>query len=168
MTQEIKRNYLEITSLNDLKEGKRPNKDYSLNLLDPVDFQLNRFFYKNIGKKHRWTDRLIWSDSDWIKYVSNSRQETYVFKVENDLAGYFELIVHDDLNEIEIAYFGLLEEYHNKKLGGYLLSTAIKRSFLKEKIKRVWVHTCTLDHKNALKNYLARGMKIYKKETVII
>ena len=45
MTQEIKRNYLEITSLNYLKEGKRPNKDYSLNLLDPVDFQLNRFFY---------------------------------------------------------------------------------------------------------------------------
>ena len=168
MTEEVKRNYLEINSLQDLKEGNKPSEDYSLSLINPINFQLNKFFYKNIGKKHRWTDRLIWSDSDWIKYVSNSRQETYVFKVENDLAGYFELIVHDDLNEIEIAYFGLLEEYHNKKLGGYLLSTAIKRSFLKEKIKRVWVHTCTLDHKNALKNYLARGMKIYKKETVNI
>jgi len=164
----INRNYLEIKSIDTLTESNSPEISHSIDLLDPSDFQINKFFYKNIGKKHRWTDRLIWSDSDWIKYVSNSRQETYVFKVENDLAGYFELIVHDDLNEIEIAYFGLLEEYHNKKLGGYLLSTAIKRSFLKEKIKRVWVHTCTLDHKNALKNYLARGMKIYKKETVII
>ena len=38
----------------------------------------------------------------------------------------------------------------------------------KKDIKRVWVHTCTLDHKNAIKNYLARGMKIYKKEIVKI
>ena len=34
--------------------------------------------------------------------------------------------------------------------------------------KRAWVHTCTLDHENALKNYLARGMKIFKKETISI
>ena len=36
----------------------------------------------------------------------------------------------------------------------------------KKDVKRIWVHTCTLDHDNALKNYLARGMKIYKKETI--
>ena len=89
-------------------------------------------------------------------------------KVKNDLAGYYELISHFDLQEIEIAYFGLLEDYHNKKLGGHLLSSAIKKSFEKKNIQRVWVHTCTFDHENALKNYLARGMKIYKKETIKI
>jgi hypothetical protein len=31
----------------------------------------------------------------------------------------------------------------------------------------VWVHTCTLDHKYALNNYLARGLSICRKETVI-
>ena len=77
-------------------------------------------------------------------------------------------ILHLDLQEVEIAYLGLLEDYHNKKLGGHLLFNAIKKSFEKKNIKRVWVHTCTLDHKNALKNYLARGMKIYKKETIEI
>ena len=71
-------------------------------------------------------------------------------------------------SEIEIAYFGLLEEYHKKKLGGFLLSMAIKKSFKKKNIKRVWVHTCTLDHKHALQNYLARGMKIFKKEVLKI
>ena len=73
---------------------------------------------------------------------------------------------HKEKNETEIAYLGLLEEYHNKKLGSYLLSIAIKKSFL-EKTKRVWVHTCSLDHKNALNNYLARGMKIFKKRNNI-
>jgi ribosomal protein S18 acetylase RimI-like enzyme len=61
----------------------------------------------------------------------------------------------------------LLEEFQNKKLGSYLLSEAIKKSF-KESIDRVWVHTCSLDHKNALNNYIARGMKIFKTETVRI
>ena len=89
------------------------------------------------------------------------------FKYNKDLAGFFELISHTENKETEIAYFGLLEEFHNKKLGSYLLSKAIKISFTK-KTQRVWLHTCSLDHKNALNNYIARGMKIFKTETVII
>ena len=166
MTQIVERNFLEIKSIEALIESKVPQINHSIELVEPVDFQLNKFFYKNVGNKHRWTDRLIWSENEWIRYVSSPNIETYILKIENDLAGYFELINHTNLKEIEIAYFGLLEEYHNKKLGGYLLSEAIKKSFLKKNIERVWVHTCTLDHKNALKNYMARGMKIYKKETI--
>ena len=43
--------------------------------------------------------------------------------------GYFELIFYQDIRESEIAYLGILEEYFGKKLGGYLLSEAIKKSF---------------------------------------
>jgi len=166
VTQIVERNFLEIKSIEALIESKVPQINHSIELVEPVDFQLNKFFYKNVGNKHRWTDRLIWSENEWIRYVSSANIETYILKIENDLAGYFELIKHTNPKEIEIAYFGLLEEYHNKKLGGYFLSEAIKKSFLKKNIERVWVHTCTLDHKNALKNYIARGMKIYKKETI--
>ena len=154
MKQEVKRNYLEINSLHDLKESKLPSEDYSLKLLDPINFQLNKFFYKNIGKKHKWIDRLIWTEAQWIDYVSNQKVKTYVFKFKDELAGFFELISHDEKRAIEIAYFGLLEEFQNKRLGSYLLSQAIKKSF-EEKINRVWVHTCSLDHKYALNNFLS-------------
>jgi len=167
VTQEVKRSYLEINSLQDLKEVQKPSSDYSLKLLDPVNFQLNKFFYKNVGKEHKWIDRLVWEESKWIEYISNKNVRTYIFKKENDLVGFFELLEHTEKKEIEIAYFGLLEEYHNKKLGSYLLSMAIKKSF-ENKINRVWLHTCSLDHKNALNNYISRGMKIFKTETVII
>ena len=167
MTQEVKRNYLEITSLKDLNQGSKPSDDYSLNLLDPTNFQLNKFFYKNIGNKHKWVDRLIWNEEQWINYVSGKNVKTYVLKCKDDLAGFFELIFHQEKREVEIAYLGILEEYHNKKLGSYLLSEAIKISF-RNKINRVWVHTCTLDHKNALNNYLTRGMKIFKTEIINI
>ena len=167
MTQEVKRNYLEINTLNELKEVKKISENYSLNLLDPSNFQLNKFFYKNIGKKHKWVDRLIWTDTQWIDYVSSKNVKTYIFKKKDDLAGFFELISHEEKKEIEIAYFGLLEEFQNKNLGSFLLSEAIKKSFLNN-INRVWLHTCSLDHENALNNYIARGMKIFKTETVII
>ena len=167
MIQEVKRSYLEINSLEDLKENNQSTDSYSLNLLDPINFQLNKFFYKNIGKKHKWIDRLVWTENQWIDYVSSKKVETYIFKHKDDLVGFFELISHSENKEVEIAYFGLLEEFQNKKLGSYLLSQAIKKSFEKN-IVRVWVHTCSLDHKNALNNYIARGMKIFKSETVRI
>ena len=167
MTDEVKRNYLEINSLLDLKEVTKPSEDYSLSLINPINFQLNKFFYKNIGKNHKWVDRLTWSEEKWINYVSNESVRSYVFKFNDDLVGFFELIFHSEKNEIEIAYFGILEEYQNKKLGSYLLSEAIKKSF-ENKVNRVWVHTCSLDHKNALSNYISRGMKIFKTEIVNI
>ena len=167
MTEEVKRNYLEINSIQDLIEVTKPTIDYSLNLLEPTNFQLNKFFYKNIGKKHKWIDRLVWTENQWIDYVLNEKVETYIFKYKDDLVGFFELISHSEKKEVEIAYFGLLEEFQNKKLGSYLLSEAIQISF-KKNIDRVWVHTCSLDHKNALNNYIARGMKIFKTETVRI
>ena len=167
MIEEVKRNYLEINSIKDLKETNQSFDDFSIVLIDPINFQLNKFFYKNIGKKHRWVDRLIWSEQQWIDYVSNSKVKTYVLKKKDDLVGFFELIFHLENKEVEIAYFGILEEYQNKKLGSFLLSEAIKKSF-DENINRVWLHTCSLDHKNALNNYIARGMKIFKSEIVKI
>ena len=108
---------------------------------------------------------MAWDDKKWINYVSNPNVFTFVLKDSEDIAGFFELIYHKDKSEIEIAYFGLLTDYMDKKLGGYMLTEAIKLSFSYE-VKRVWVHTCSLDHKNALNNYLARGMKIYNTETI--
>ena len=128
MNKEVKRNYLEINSIQDLIEIAKPTVDYSLNLLEPTNFQLNKFFYKNIGKKHKWIDRLVWTETQWIDYVLNEKVETYIFKYKDDLAGFFELISHSDKKEVEIAYFGLLEEFQNKKLGSYLLSEAIKKN----------------------------------------
>tara|TARA_B110000211_G_C14080801_1_gene554399 strand:- start:2220 stop:2723 length:504 start_codon:yes stop_codon:yes gene_type:complete len=166
VTEKILRKYLEIKSLEDFNEVKKPSENYFVNLIDPKDFQLNKFFYKEIGKNCQWIDRLVWNDHNWIDYVSNEKLFTYVLKDNEEIAGYFELIFDENTKEAEIAYFGILDEYLGKKLGGYLLSNAIKLSFSMGSL-RLWVHTCSLDHKNALKNYLARGMSVFKSETLI-
>ena len=167
MNKKVDRNYLEIQSIDDLIESRNPSNEFSIKLINPANFQLNKFFYKNIGKKHCWVDRLVWTDKQWIDYTIDKKVKTYVMKKQEDLVGYYELISHLNQRETEIAYFGILEEYQNQKLGSFLLTSAIKNSFSSNP-NRVWVHTCSLDHRNALNNYISRGMKIFKKETITI
>ena len=162
----VQRNFLELKDLKNLKTNSINEKKYLVKKIKP-DFQLNKFFYKQVGKKHRWIDRLSWSDGKWMNYISNKNLETYIISESDELVGFFELLYNPELKETEISYFGLLEEYIGKGIGGYALSVAIKKSFEKN-IRRVWLHTCTLDHPNALKNYIARGMTVFKKENINI
>ena len=162
----VQRNFLELKDLKNLKNYPTIKNRYLVKKIKP-DFQLNKFFYKQVGKNHRWIDRLSWSDEKWINYISNRNLETYIISEFDELVGFFELLYNPELEETEISYFGLLEEYIGKGIGGYALSVAIKKSFQKN-IRRVWLHTCTLDHPNALKNYIARGMTVFKKENINI
>jgi len=161
----VNRFYLEIKSLKSLNEVICPNEELILEKVSPPNIEINKFFYKNIGKKHRWVDRLIWDNLKWVSYIENKNVYTYILKLKDDLVGYFEIINDENSKSTEIAYFGILENFIGKKIGGYFLSEAIKICFINYS-NRVWVHTCTLDHKNALKNYLKRGMKIFREETI--
>ena len=162
----VERNFLEIRDVKNLKINPTKKIKFLVKKINP-DFQLNKFFYKQVGKKHRWLDRLNWSDEKWINYISNKNLDTYIISDSENLVGFFELLNNPHLSETEISYFGLLEEYIGRGIGGYALSVAIRKSFEKD-IKRVWLHTCTLDHPNALKNYIARGMKVFRKENINI
>ena len=160
MIEKIERYYLEIDSINSLKTKSIPSENLTIKEANKKDFDLNKFFYKQIGKQHQWVDRLIWQDKNWIEYVSKKNLKTFILKENNDYVGYFELIF--DKNICEIAYFGILEEYIGKGYGGFLLSEALRIGF--KNANRIWVHTCSLDHPNAIENYKSRGMKVFKTE----
>ena len=160
MIEKIDRFYLEINSINELKTKKILSDDFSLSETEKNNFDLNKFFYKQIGKKHEWVDRLVWQDKNWMEYVSNKNLRTFVLQKNNNFVGYFELLLNK--NDCEIAYFGILEEFIGKGYGGFLLSEAIRIGF--KNASRIWVHTCSLDHPNAIENYKSRGMKIFKTE----
>jgi len=161
----VDRYYLEINSIKSLNKVNTPNEKLILEKIFPPNIELNKFFYKNIGKKHRWIDRLVWDNLKWISYLENKNIHTYMLKLNEDLVGYFEIIHEHNSKTSEIAYFGILNDYIGKKFGSYLLSEAIKKCF-ELNSKKVWLHTCSLDHNHALGNYLNRGMKVFKKETI--
>jgi hypothetical protein len=70
--------------------------------------------------------------------------------------------VPDD-RSVEVAYFGIVPTEFGKGFGKYLLSCAVRDAWALRPT-RVWLHTCTLDHANALPNYVARGFAVYKTE----
>ena len=125
-------------------------------------YEFNRFLYKFIGKPWYWVDKLQWSDRQWKQYAENDKLRTWVAYKFGSLAGYYELQFQGD-RHVEIAYFGLAKRFIGKGYGSVLLSHAIQSAW-DWGAKRVWVHTCTLDHPNAVHNYQARGLKIYKEE----
>ena len=103
--EKIVRNYLEIKSLDELLVEKKPSNNCSLEKVSSTDFQLNKFFYNQIGKNHQWVDRLAWTNKNWTEYVSSPNVFTFILKKNGDIAGFFELIYHKSKSEIEIAYF---------------------------------------------------------------
>ena len=129
------------------------------------DININKFFYRQIGKDHFWRDRLLWSDKEWHRYVNNLNLETGVIKLKDELIGFYEQKFHKTKNEIELIQMGILKEYQGKKFGSLLLECIIHKAF-NESVERLWVHTCSLDHKYALNNYLSKGFKIFKEETI--
>ena len=119
---------------------------------------LNRFFYQEVGKLWQWTDRLNWSEEEWRNWVERENVQTWMLHLRGTPAGYFEL--NDQDGDVEIAYFGLLPQFLGKGLGGGFLTAAVEKAWEMGAV-RVWVHTCSFDHPNALKNYQARGFQIY-------
>lgn len=122
---------------------------------------INHFFFVNVGRPWKWYSRLEWTLSDWKKLVEKETVTTWIGYIKGSPFGYIELVRQAE--SVEIAFFGLLPQYIGMGLGGFLLSEAIRLSW-EIGPRRVWVHTCTLDHKYALNNYLARGLTIYDKK----
>ena len=164
MVSRVRRYFLEIKNFDKPIDLNLP-EDYKIVLDDKKDFQLNKFFYKQIGIDHYWRDRLLWSDREWLNYVKNKNLETHILKKNDNLVGYYEQEFHFSSNEVELINMGILKDFRGLKLGSILLSHAIASASRKNP-NRIWVHTCSLDHKNALLNYKSKGFEIFKEEEI--
>jgi GNAT superfamily N-acetyltransferase len=161
----VQRFFLEIKKVQFLYKPPVTPRKLDVYLDKEKDININKFFYRQIGKDHFWRDRLLWSDKEWSKYVDNNNLDTGIMKLDGELIGFFEQEFHKEKNEIELIQMGILKEYQGKKFGSFLLKYIVHKAFDKN-VERVWVHTCSLDHRHALDNYLSKGFKIFKEETI--
>ena len=161
----VQRFFLEIKKEQFLSKNPIVHEKPKVYLDKEKDININKFFYRQIGRDHYWRDRLLWSDGEWHKYVDNINLETGVMKLQDELIGFYEQEFHRRKNEIELIQMGVLKEHQGKRLGSFLLEHIIHKAFSKN-VERVWVHTCSLDHKHALDNYLSKGFKTFKEETI--
>jgi GNAT superfamily N-acetyltransferase len=161
----IHRFFLEIKKKENKNLVPTIPKKVQVYLQKEKDININKFFYREVGKDHFWRDRLLWSDKEWNKYVDNRSLETGIMKLDDELIGFYEQEFHETKNEIELIQMGVLKKFQGKKFGSFLLKYIIYKGFSKN-VERIRVHTCSLDHKHALDNYLSKGFKIFKNETI--
>lgn len=157
--------YLEMRDAAQLRRARKPTSEVQIIRAEIPSPSLNRYLYSAVGGDWHWIDRLSWSYARWQQYLDRPQLQTWVLYQQGTPAGYVELEAQDGGN-VEIAYFGLIREFIGQGLGGHLLSIGIEQAWAMPDTQRVWVHTCTLDGAHALGNYLARGMSVYKIESV--
>ena len=160
------RTYLEMESPSALCHAPLPDATWRVERVLDCPPAFWRFLYAEVGRGHHWIDRLPWSPDEIRAYLADPAVSLWLFTVWGAPAGYFELRKDAD-GGVEIAYFGLLKEFHGRGLGGHLLTQAVQHAWEIGAL-RVWVHTSNLDHAAALPNYMKRGFKVYKTEPYIV
>jgi GNAT superfamily N-acetyltransferase len=161
----VTRTYLQLSAPGQFRAAFGDFPDFRLERVPHASPALYRQCYRTVGEAHRWRDRWDWSDEEIRAHLADPNITFYVATRAGALSGYYELRRVTDDASVEVAYFGLVPEALGRGLGKHLLSCAVRDAWaLTPPPKRVWLHTCTLDHPNALPNYVARGFVPYKTE----
>lgn len=163
---QVTRTYLEMQSPGDLQPAATPEPEPQIERVDRCTRELFRYLYAEVGRALRWTDRLSWTDEQVQRHLDDPGVSVWLMSWDGAPAGYFELRDHDD-GSVEIAYFGLLPDFIGRGWGKYLLTRAARAAWASGP-KRVWLHTCTLDHPAALPNYLKRGFRPVREEVYTV
>jgi GNAT superfamily N-acetyltransferase len=117
-----------------------------------------------VGGEYHWLSRARLSDPELAAVLANPLNEVQVVYADGTPAGFAELD-RRVAGEIELVQFGLMPEFIGQGLGKWFLQWTVDRAWSYQP-RRFWLHTCTLDHKAALPNYLKAGFSLYKTETI--
>ncbi len=156
--------YLEMRSPLELRPKLSSDVCFLVKEATVKQWEFNRFLYLLVGRDWSWNDKKNWTEAQWRAYAEADGLRTFVAYYDGSAAGFYELR-RDKYDGVEIAIFGLAPKFIGRGLGGVLLTKALEAAWGMG-AGRVWLHTCSLDHPAALPNYQARGMKIYRVETV--
>lgn len=142
------------------REEQWPTSALSLRRIEP-DADEYRQLFRRVGQHWLWFSRLVLSDEALTAIIADPAVE--IFIVVNELGtdiGMLELDFRES-GQCELAFIGLLPELAGKGHGRWLLGETLRLAW-REGVRRVHVHTCTLDHPAALPAYRSAGFSPFK------
>ncbi|MEV6442444.1 GNAT family N-acetyltransferase [Amycolatopsis sp. NPDC051716] len=122
---------------------------------------LIRDLHVRIGTPHRWPSASRGAE-EWDRWLAAPRREYRLIEYCGEVAGAADFEPQPG-NDVEITTFGLVPEFVGKGLGGFALTLVVADAWESPGTRRVWLHTSTLDHPNALPNYLRRGFRSFSR-----
>ena len=153
-----KTTYLEMLAPSQL-EVKAPRADAGVTRLAAPSVEDYRALNRGVGSAHYWVDRLVMPDAALREILADDRVDVFLLTLADQPAGYSELDRRSP-DAVELAYFGLFPNAIGQGLGKFLLDWTLRAAW-SHRPRRVWVHTCELDHPAALPNYVRAGFQVY-------
>ncbi|MCR9070118.1 MAG: GNAT family acetyltransferase [Alphaproteobacteria bacterium] len=153
-----------VTSLEMLHRPTRPSPHppggmrTALIRAEPPTVSFYRYLYNTVGADWTWISRRLMADADLLGHIADPAVEVYVLYVDGAPAGYGEIDRRQSGGDVELAYFGLLPDFIGRGVGRYLLDTIVDIAWTGP-TRRLWVHTCDLDHPRAIGTYQRAGFQ---------
>ena len=123
-----------------------------------------RFLYDAVGRDYHWLSRRRMSDAELATILGDPANELYVLHVAGSPAGFSELDCRKP-DDLELVQFGLMPGFTGQGLGKWFLHWTLQKAWSYEP-KRLWLHTCTLDHPAAVPLYKQAGFVQFREESI--
>jgi GNAT superfamily N-acetyltransferase len=142
--------------------GQVPTSSLSLRRIRNPDVDDYRRLFRRIGRHWLWFSRLVMSDEQLAAIIQDEAVDLSVVidEVGTEI-GMIELDFREP-GQCELAFIGILPELAGLGHGRWLLGETLRLAW-RDGIRRVHVHTCTLDHPAALPAYRTAGFQAYKR-----
>ncbi|MBA3976118.1 MAG: GNAT family N-acetyltransferase [Candidatus Solibacter sp.] len=150
--------YLEMTEDPGLSAPRMPEGVEIRQVAEPP-VEWYRALFRKVGERWLWFSRLTMSDGALASIIQDSRVEVYALRIEGEDCGLMELDSREP-PDVELTFLGVAPGITGKGLGGLLLKEGIRRAW-RDRPRRFWLHTCTLDHPAALGFYIRHGFSPY-------
>ena len=139
-----------------------PASDLSLRRIEEPDVDEYRRLFRLIGARWLWFSRLVMDETELAEIIGHPQVELYtVIDPSGAEVGMLELDLREE-DQCELAFLGLVPELAGHGHGRWLLAESLRCAW-RDGVRRVHVHTCTLDHPAALAAYCRTGFKPYKR-----
>jgi GNAT superfamily N-acetyltransferase len=129
------------------------------------DLDWYRALYRRVGENWLWFSRLLLDDAALAALIDRPEIEVYALRHADRDEGMLELDFRH-LPDAEISFLGVVAPLIGTGAGRFLMNRALEICWARLP-RRVTVHTCTLDHPNALGFYLRSGFTPYGRSVEI-
>jgi ribosomal protein S18 acetylase RimI-like enzyme len=124
-----------------------------------------RRLFRGVGEPWLWFTRLVMSDESLRSIIDDPRVQALALQIGGRDMGLLELDFRN-AGECELSFFGVVPAVIGQGWGEVLMGEVLRRAF-ERPVKRLWVHTCTLDHPRALGFYMRSGFRPYRRAVEI-
>ena len=119
-----------------------------------------RALFRRIGEDWLWSSILVMPADELAALLADPAIEIHVLARNGEAIGVAELDLRR-AGEVEIVLFGVVPDAIGTGAARHLMTTVLRRAF-RAGVGRVWLHTCTFDHPDAVRFYRRAGFTAFK------